>query len=228
MGSEELSPFFLGFFFFCFSSPCVVFLCFFFVFIRFSPHSPRTRANNCNLLEKCGISLRPRLHRPHSALPDGTFRKEFWKNPSETISELLLRFLSRPENPKLGIRKGGGKRIVRFWGGGLARETGTTSGKLDCHVKKPCFCAENAKSTPQNPMCQWTTFGTKRTSHFLGPKSAPFCCKNANLPNRTCFTRIRGGGKGTRKCPLQTQFWRPQKVGIVWSVPVSSKESDIA
>ena len=30
-------------------------------------------------------------------------------------------------------------------------------------------------------------------SHFLGPKSAPFCCKNANLPNRTCFTRIQGG-----------------------------------
>ena len=28
-------------------------------------------------------------------------------------------------------------------------------------------------------------------SLFLGPKSAPFCCKNANLPNRTCFTRIR-------------------------------------
>ena len=27
-------------------------------------------------------------------------------------------------------------------------------------------------------------------SHFLGPKSAPFCCKNANLPSRTCFTRI--------------------------------------
>ena len=33
-------------------------------------------------------------------------------------------------------------------------------------------------------------------SHFLGPNSAPFCCKNANLPNRTCFTRIRGRGWG--------------------------------
>ena len=29
------------------------------------------------------------------------------------------------------------------------------------------------------------------------------------------------GGKRTIKCPLQTQFWRPQKVGFVWSVPVS-------
>ena len=37
-----------------------------------------------------------------------------------------------------------------------------------------------------------------------------------------------GGGKRTIKCPLQTQFWRPQKVGFVWSVPVSSKENDIA
>ena len=37
-----------------------------------------------------------------------------------------------------------------------------------------------------------------------------------------------GGGKRTTKCPLQNQFWRPQKVGFVWSVPVSSKENDIA
>ena len=37
-----------------------------------------------------------------------------------------------------------------------------------------------------------------------------------------------GGGKRTIKCPLQTQLWRPQKVGFVWSVPVSCKENDIA
>ena len=37
-----------------------------------------------------------------------------------------------------------------------------------------------------------------------------------------------GGGKRTIKHPLQSQFWRPQKVGFVWSVPVSSKENDIA
>ena len=37
-----------------------------------------------------------------------------------------------------------------------------------------------------------------------------------------------GRGKRTIKCPLQTQFWRPQKVGFVWSVPVSCKENDIA
>ena len=29
------------------------------------------------------------------------------------------------------------------------------------------------------------------------------------------------GGKRTIDCPLQNQFWRPQKVGFVWSVPVS-------
>ena len=37
-----------------------------------------------------------------------------------------------------------------------------------------------------------------------------------------------GGGKRTIKHPVQNQFWRPQKVGFVWSVPVSSKENDIA
>ena len=35
------------------------------------------------------------------------------------------------------------------------------------------------------------------------------------------------GGKRTIKCPLQTQFWRPQQAGFVWSVPASSKETDI-
>ena len=37
-----------------------------------------------------------------------------------------------------------------------------------------------------------------------------------------------GGGSLTIKCPLQSQFWRPQKMGFVWSVPVSSKENDRA
>ena len=34
------------------------------------------------------------------------------------------------------------------------------------------------------------------------------------------------GGKRTIECALQTHFWRPQKVGLVWSAPVSSKEND--
>ena len=37
-----------------------------------------------------------------------------------------------------------------------------------------------------------------------------------------------GGGKRTIKHPLQNQSRRPQKVGFLWSVPVSSKENDIA
>ena len=37
-----------------------------------------------------------------------------------------------------------------------------------------------------------------------------------------------GGGKRTIKHPLQNQFWRPQWDLFVWSVPVSSKENDIA
>ena len=48
--------------FFRFSSSFFVFLHFsspFFAFLRFAPHSSRTRANNCKLLEKWGILLRP-------------------------------------------------------------------------------------------------------------------------------------------------------------------------
>ena len=33
-----------------------------------------------------------------------------------------------------------------------------------------------------------------------------------------------GGGKRTIECALQNQFWKPQKVGFAWSVPVSSKD----
>ena len=36
------------------------------------------------------------------------------------------------------------------------------------------------------------------------------------------------GGKRTVKCPLQNQFWRPQKLGFVWTGPVSYKEHDRA
>ena len=37
-----------------------------------------------------------------------------------------------------------------------------------------------------------------------------------------------GGGKRTIECALQNQFWRPQKVGFAWSLPVSSKENNRA
>ena len=32
-----------------------------------------------------------------------------------------------------------------------------------------------------------------------------------------------GGGKRTAECALQNHFWRPQKLGLVWSVPLSFK-----
>ena len=35
-----------------------------------------------------------------------------------------------------------------------------------------------------------------------------------------------GGGKRTAKCALQNHFWRPQKLGLVWSVPLSLKGND--
>ena len=53
---------FLRFFLLCFAL--------FFVSLPFSPRSPGRRANNCNLLGKWGLSLRPGLHRPRSELPE--------------------------------------------------------------------------------------------------------------------------------------------------------------
>ena len=41
------------------------------------------------------------------------------------------------------------------------------------------------------------------------------------------IVRFWGGGERTIERPLQNHFWRPQKVGFVWSVPVSSKENDM-
>ena len=63
-----------GIFPFFFSSLFLFFFVFlrffgFFVFLRFF-FVPRIRANDCNLLKKWGISLRPRLHRPRSELPE--------------------------------------------------------------------------------------------------------------------------------------------------------------
>ena len=37
-----------------------------------------------------------------------------------------------------------------------------------------------------------------------------------------------GEGKRTIKCPSKPSFGGPQQVGFVWSVPVYSKENDIA
>ena len=41
---------------------------------------------------------------------------------------------------------------------------------------------------------------------------------------------VRFGGRGERtiECALQKQFWRAQKVGLVWSAPVPSEENDRA
>ena len=37
---------------------------------------------------------------------------------------------------------------------------------------------------------------------------------------------VSQGPLGTKERALQNQFWTPQKVGLVWSVPVPSKEND--
>ena len=35
-----------------------------------------------------------------------------------------------------------------------------------------------------------------------------------------------GGGERTAERALQNHFWRPQKLGLVWSVPLSFKGND--
>ena len=42
------------------------------------------------------------------------------------------------------------------------------------------------------------------------------------------LVRFWAGGKRTIERALQNQFWRAQKAGLVWSVPVPSKENDRA
>ena len=62
-------PFFCAFlaFFFAFLAGISPFFALFFAFLRFILEQG---ANNCNLLERWGISLRPRLHRPRWELPE--------------------------------------------------------------------------------------------------------------------------------------------------------------
>ena len=48
------------------------------------------------------------------------------------------------------------------------------------------------------------------------------------LGGKTYRAILGGGGKRTIERALQNQFWRPQKVGFAWSVPVSSKENNRA
>ena len=76
------------------------------------------------------------------------------------------------------------------------------------YARKPCFlCAEKSKKYLTEPNVPVDHFRNKmdqtfflgnvarnslicKVAFFLRPKSVPFCCKNANLPNRACFTRI--------------------------------------
>ena len=74
--------------------------------------------------------------------------------------------------------------------------------------------------------CFW---GDGSKVHFGGSFLYVYVGNSQRGGGKTYRAILGGGGeKRTIKCPLQTQFWRPQKVGFVWSVPVSSKKNDIA
>ena len=87
--------------------------------------------------------------------------------------------------------------------------------------------------------CPWQTpkiLGEKREKR--SKKQGIPCKRKKGIPKKQGKEdQERGGqnvscdfdrGERTIECPLQNQFWRPQKVGFVWSVPVSSKEDDRA
>ena len=48
------------------------------------------------------------------------------------------------------------------------------------------------------------------------------------MGGKTYRAFLWGMGIRTIQHALQNQFWRPQEVGLVWSVPISSKGNDRA
>ena len=112
MGLEGISPFssfFALFFAFMRNLP---FFALFFAFLRFILEQG---ANNCNLLEKWGISLRPRLHRPRWELPELPCPDPS-PNPATAVAVPLLKRVVR-RSQKQGVVLG--RRIA--WRGGLDR-----------------------------------------------------------------------------------------------------------
>ena len=84
-----------------------------------------------------------------------------------------------------------------------------------------CFALCGTKNSPSHPSC--STGAVIVLTHLQKPLSWEFA--EGGGQNVSCDFL---GGQRTIKCPLQNQFWRPQKMGFVWSVPVSSKENDRA
>ena len=80
--------------------------------------------------------------------------------------------------------------------------------------------------TAYDPSFDGIFLGHSPKTPFLVPNVSPTFRKAANGGAKR-IVRFWGGrgGKRTIECALQNQFWRPQKVGLAWSVPVSSKET---
>ena len=78
---------------------------------------------------------------------------------------------------------------------------------------------------------QGETFADKKIAEkFAGPKlkiHPKSALQNLGLKKGGQNALCDFGGGGETYCRVP-QFWRSQKVGFVWSVPVSSKENDTA
>ena len=98
-GVGGIFPFFSLFFVFLRFFVFFRFSSLFFVFLRFSGILLEDKGNDCYLLQKWGISLRPRLHRPRAKLPDKFSGKV--QIVSRTLSGLfLVGALNRPRKRK--------------------------------------------------------------------------------------------------------------------------------
>ena len=95
-----------------------------------------------------------------------------------------------------------------FWGSGARSPPSSLPNMVHLHCKLPC----TVLAVSQRPL-----------TLILLQKFG-----NSQRGGQNVSCDFGGGGKRTIKHPLQNQFWRPQKVGFVWSVLVSSKENDIA
>ena len=113
----------------------------------------------------------------------------------------------------------GGEVSILFYGRGDFSEYGLGEGLIEhlpfCLLKFTLAAKNELKRGNSSNSC----YVYLSLSFYLGIRKGG---------GKTYRAILGGGGKRTIKHLLKNQLWRPQKVGFLWSVSVSSKENDIA
>ena len=89
--------------------------------------------------------------------------------------------------------------------------------------------SENEFPGPLGPKVQKVQNGVEKESKdFAGDFPGEFlgAILGSSKGGGKAYRVSLGGGKRTAECALQNHFWRPEKLGLVWSVPLSSKGND--